>query len=212
MSLRRCQRNVTTAGDDNFKQWLYTFYIDNLHSSFAIPLQQRNHYCSISKEDSCSDKISHVKISVLASYSGGHSWIESWPIVIFPCCSPREWYVWMVRQHRQKALKSHSIEVWCVRCVSHVWSQIVLFYFLNNDSWRHFTIRGAQGTDFEGGIYHGRILVSWLPRASVEHSWVLVSFFWSPVVSSTNELPFNLTVATWVSIQTTTHHLFDTVR
>lgn len=25
---------------------------------------------------------------------------------------------------------------------------------------RHFTIRGADGTDFEGGIYHGRILVS----------------------------------------------------
>jgi hypothetical protein len=24
---------------------------------------------------------------------------------------------------------------------------------------RHFTIRGAKGTDFEGGIYHGRILV-----------------------------------------------------
>jgi ubiquitin-protein ligase len=24
---------------------------------------------------------------------------------------------------------------------------------------RHFTIRGAEGTDFEGGIYHGRILV-----------------------------------------------------
>ena len=23
----------------------------------------------------------------------------------------------------------------------------------------HFTIRGAEGTDFEGGIYHGRILV-----------------------------------------------------
>ena len=24
----------------------------------------------------------------------------------------------------------------------------------------HFTIRGADDTDFEGGIYHGRILVS----------------------------------------------------
>lgn len=24
---------------------------------------------------------------------------------------------------------------------------------------RHFTIRGADGTDFEGGVYHGRILV-----------------------------------------------------
>lgn len=25
---------------------------------------------------------------------------------------------------------------------------------------RHFTIRGAEDTEFEGGIYHGRILVS----------------------------------------------------
>ena len=24
---------------------------------------------------------------------------------------------------------------------------------------RHFTIRGAEGTDFEGGVYHGRILL-----------------------------------------------------
>jgi len=24
---------------------------------------------------------------------------------------------------------------------------------------RHFTIRGADGTDFEGGVYHGRIMV-----------------------------------------------------
>lgn len=24
---------------------------------------------------------------------------------------------------------------------------------------RHFTIRGADGTDFEGGVYHGRILL-----------------------------------------------------
>ena len=23
----------------------------------------------------------------------------------------------------------------------------------------HFTIRGASGTDFEGGMYHGRILL-----------------------------------------------------
>ena len=25
--------------------------------------------------------------------------------------------------------------------------------------YRHFTIRGAEGTDFEGGMYHGRILL-----------------------------------------------------
>lgn len=25
--------------------------------------------------------------------------------------------------------------------------------------YRHFTIRGAEGTDFEGGVYHGRILL-----------------------------------------------------
>lgn len=31
---------------------------------------------------------------------------------------------------------------------------------LENDMFEwHFTIRGADGTDFEGGIYHGRILV-----------------------------------------------------
>jgi ubiquitin-conjugating enzyme E2 J1 len=31
---------------------------------------------------------------------------------------------------------------------------------LDNDMFEwHFTIRGADGTDFEGGIYHGRILV-----------------------------------------------------
>jgi ubiquitin-conjugating enzyme E2 J1 len=31
---------------------------------------------------------------------------------------------------------------------------------LENDMFEwHFTIRGADGTDFEGGVYHGRILV-----------------------------------------------------
>jgi len=31
---------------------------------------------------------------------------------------------------------------------------------LENDMFEwHFTIRGAEETDFEGGIYHGRILV-----------------------------------------------------
>ena len=36
-------------------------------------------------------------------------------------------------------------------------------YFANgissNTTCRHFTIRGADGTDFEGGLYHGRILL-----------------------------------------------------
>jgi hypothetical protein len=32
---------------------------------------------------------------------------------------------------------------------------------LENDMFEwHFTIRGAESTEFEGGIYHGRILVS----------------------------------------------------
>jgi ubiquitin-conjugating enzyme E2 J1 len=30
---------------------------------------------------------------------------------------------------------------------------------LNSFSYRHFTIRGAEGTDFAGGVYHGRILL-----------------------------------------------------
>mmetsp|Transcript_12120 Transcript_12120/g.25095 ORF Transcript_12120/g.25095 Transcript_12120/m.25095 type:complete len:82 (-) Transcript_12120:3094-3339(-) len=33
----------------------------------------------------------------------------------------------------------------------------------------HFTIRGADGTEFEGGIYHGRILVSFSSCTGV--SW-----------------------------------------
>lgn len=34
-----------------------------------------------------------------------------------------------------------------------------LFFSLYRTVCRHFTIRGAEGTDFEGGIYHGRILL-----------------------------------------------------
>jgi hypothetical protein len=40
---------------------------------------------------------------------------------------------------------------------------------------RHFTIRGADGTDFEGGVYHGRILVS----PSIENILLLVLILYS---------------------------------
>lgn len=36
----------------------------------------------------------------------------------------------------------------------------VLYLYCTELYCRHFTIRGADGTDFEGGVYHGRILVS----------------------------------------------------
>jgi ubiquitin-conjugating enzyme E2 J1 len=35
---------------------------------------------------------------------------------------------------------------------------VCLFFSRDHDQ-RHFTIRGADGTDFEGGVYHGRILL-----------------------------------------------------
>ena len=37
----------------------------------------------------------------------------------------------------------------------------------------HFTIRGADETDFEGGIYHGRILVSSTTLRVAESRWVV---------------------------------------
>jgi ubiquitin-conjugating enzyme E2 J1 len=48
----------------------------------------------------------------------------------------------------------------CCRCTFNLLGsplQRVLYFTLS--FLRHFTIRGAEGTDFEGGIYHGRILL-----------------------------------------------------
>jgi ubiquitin-conjugating enzyme E2 J1 len=42
----------------------------------------------------------------------------------------------------------------CTACAWYSFSSLFFSLFF-----RHFTIRGAEGTDFEGGVYHGRILL-----------------------------------------------------
>ena len=39
-------------------------------------------------------------------------------------------------------------------------SMVLLFVYLQDNLFEwHFTIRGPEGSDFEGGIYHGRIVL-----------------------------------------------------
>jgi len=50
---------------------------------------------------------------------------------------------------------------------------------------RHFTIRGAEGTDFEGGVYHGKILVSIFVPFSEKRALLFRNIFISLFVKKT---------------------------
>ena len=65
---------------------------------------------------------------------------------------------------------------------------------------RHFTIRGADDTDFAGGVYHGRIMVSVVQRLWRE----------SVIILGINQ-PSLSTAPSRVSVQAPAHYFLDTL-